>query len=123
MMDNLAWGINLAVLGFFLAIVPFLPKHRSWARSLVIVITLGLWVRYLIWRVTATAPLSLASWSGAFFVFALGVEILIFLSMAIFLTTLCRYADRSREADRHEEVAAFASAREAAHRRCLSYHL
>lgn len=103
MIDNLAWGMNLAVLGLFLGIVPFLPKERSWARSLVIFGTMILWVRYLVWRATATAPEDLGSWSGKFFIFALAVELLIFLSMGIFLVTLCRYADRSREADRHEK--------------------
>ncbi len=50
MMENLARGLNLAVLGFFLAIVPLLPKDRTWARSLVVLVVLGLWVRYLVWR-------------------------------------------------------------------------
>ena len=32
MMDNLAWGINLAVIGFFLASRRCLPKQRTWAQ-------------------------------------------------------------------------------------------
>ena len=102
-MDNLAWGMNLIVLGFFVGFVPLLPKARTWARSLVIFATLILWVRYLLWRMTATAPAELGSPSGIFFCLALAVEILIFLSMGIFLVTLCRYADRSGEADRLEQ--------------------
>jgi cellulose synthase (UDP-forming) len=103
MTENLAWGLNLAVLGFFLAIVPMLPKQRTWARSLVILVVLGLWIRYLVWRLTATAPPDLASGAGLFFAFALAVEGLMFLTMAIFFVTLSRSADRSAEADRHEK--------------------
>jgi len=103
MTENLAWGLNLAVLGFFLAIVPMLPKDRTWARSLVILVVLGFWGRYLAWRLTSTAPPHLASGAGLFFLFALAVEGLMFLTMAIFFVTLSRAADRSAEADRHEK--------------------
>ncbi|MFZ1932472.1 MAG: glycosyltransferase [Thermoguttaceae bacterium] len=103
MMESLAWGLNLAVLGFFLAVVPMLPKERTWARSAVILAVLALWGRYLVWRITATAPPVLASAAGLFFVFALIVEGLMFFTMAIFFVTISRFADRSVEADRHEK--------------------
>jgi len=103
MTENLAWGLNLAVLGFFVALVPLLPRDRTWARSLVVLMVLGLWGRYLAWRITSTAPLEPASGNGLFFVVALAIEILMFLSMTLFLVTLCRYVDRSPEADRHEK--------------------
>ena len=67
MMDNLAWGINLAVLGFFLAVVPLLPRERTWARTLVISITLVLWARYLYWRYTDTAPAEFTFATGSFY--------------------------------------------------------
>ena len=41
--------------------------------------------------------------TGSFYFFALAVETLISVSMVIFLVTLCRYANRSREADRYEK--------------------
>ena len=121
-MDNLAWGINLAVIGFFLACVPCLPKQRTWARSLVVFVTLLMWARYLAWRMTATAPAELRSWGGAFFFCALAIEILIFVNMALSLVILCRHADRSSEADRHEKWLR-TSARAPAVRGRLSHHV
>jgi cellulose synthase (UDP-forming) len=103
MMNNLALGLNLGVLGFFLAVVPLLPKQRTWARSLVVLIAVGFSIRYLWWRATATAPPNLSSGAGAFFFVGLIVESLMFVTMNIFLLTLCRTVDRSAEADRHEK--------------------
>ena len=103
MTENLAWGLNLAVLGIFLVVVPLLPRERTWARSLVVLVVLGLWGRYLMWRITSTAPTELTLGNGLFFSVALVIEILMFLSMALFLVTLCRYINRSPEADRHEK--------------------
>jgi cellulose synthase (UDP-forming) len=103
MTENLAWGLNLAVVGFFMAAVPLLPRERTWARTLVVLSVLGLWGRYLVWRITSTAPPASASGSGLFFVVALAIEMLMFLSMTLFLVTLCRYVSRSSEADRHEK--------------------
>jgi cellulose synthase (UDP-forming) len=103
MTENLAWGLNLAVLAFFMAVVSFLPRNRTWARSLVVFIVLGLWVRYLVWRITSTAPPAAMSGSSLFFVVALTIELLMFLSMTLFLITLCRYVERSPEADRYEK--------------------
>lgn len=102
MMEHLAWGANLAVLGFFLAIVPLLPWEKTWARTFVVAVTLIIWLRYLAWRITSTAPPAPSSWSGAFFFVGLAIEILMFVGMVIYLVILCRYSDRSREADRHE---------------------
>ena len=103
MMNNLALAFNLGVIGFFLAIVPLLPRERTWSRFLVVCVVLGLWVRYLVWRCTATAPPELASAAGVFFFVALAIEGLMFLCLVIFLTTLSRWADRSQEADRYEK--------------------
>jgi cellulose synthase (UDP-forming) len=103
MMNNLALGLNLAVLGFFLAIVPLLPKDRTWSRSLVIFVVLALWVRYLIWRWTCTAPPELMSGMGLFYFFGLAVEVVIFLSMVLFFVMLSRSTDRTGEADRYEK--------------------
>jgi cellulose synthase (UDP-forming) len=103
MMESLAWAGNLAVIGFFAAIVPLLPKHKTWARTLVIALVLLLWARYMVWRVTATAPSGLTSGMGLFFLFALGLEMLMCVSMVIFLATLSRTTNRSHEADRHEK--------------------
>ncbi len=103
MIVNLAWATNLAVLGFFLGVVPLLPRERTWTRTLVVSITLACWARYLFWRYTSTAPAEFTFGTGAFFVLALAVETLICVSMVIFLVTLCRAADRSAEADRYEK--------------------
>jgi cellulose synthase (UDP-forming) len=103
MMEHLALAINVAVVGFFLAVVPLLPWERTWSRSLVVFVVLALWVRYLVWRWTATAPPELASAAGAFFLVALLIEGLMFLCLTVFLLTLSRRADRSGEADRYEK--------------------
>ncbi len=103
MMNDLALALNLVVLGFFLAVMPFLPKERTWARSLVIIVVLGLWIRYMVWRVTATAPPDLSSGMGLFFLVALFVEVFMFFSLIVFLVTLSRVSNRSHEADRYEK--------------------
>jgi cellulose synthase (UDP-forming) len=102
-MDNLALGLNAAVIGFFLAVMPFLPRERTWARSLVVFAVLGLWARYLVWRVTATAPMELMSGLGLFFVAGLVIEIMIFVMMVLFFMTLSRTVNRTHEADRYEQ--------------------
>ena len=103
MMESLAWGLNLAVLAIFFTLVPRLPRERTWARSLVVLVVLGLWCRYFVWRMTSTTPAEQPSGSWPFFFVALALEMLMFLSMALFLATLCRYVNRSPEADRHEK--------------------
>ena len=105
-MENLAWASNLAVLAFFLAIVPLLPKQKTWARSLVIALVLALWARYMVWRITGTAPPDLSSGIGLFFLFALAIECLMGLSMVIFLVTLSRTSNRSLEAERYDSMPA-----------------
>jgi cellulose synthase (UDP-forming) len=102
MTDAVALALNLGVLGLVLAAVPLLPRQRTWARSLVVLFTIGLWVRYLHWRVTVTAPPDLASAEGLYYLLVLAVEGVGFLSFSLFYLTLSRTADRSGEADRHE---------------------
>jgi cellulose synthase (UDP-forming) len=102
MTTGTALGLVLAVAGFLLLVVPLLPRRRTWARTLVVVLTLALWGRYLVWRATATAPPRLASGEGTYFVLALAAEGLALFSMAIFYLTLTRTTDRSAEADRLE---------------------
>ncbi|MGY3238751.1 cellulose synthase (UDP-forming) [Bradyrhizobium sp. USDA 4448] len=48
---------GLIALGAFMAIVPLLRRESTMARSLLAVASLGLMLRYLHWRVTATLPL------------------------------------------------------------------
>jgi cellulose synthase (UDP-forming) len=102
MTDNLAIGINLAVAGFYLAVLTLLPRHRAWVRALAVAVALGCWARYLAWRVTSTAPESLGSLSGAYFLAILSFELVAYGSMVIFFVILSRWSDRSPEADRHE---------------------
>ena len=103
MMNDLALALNLVVLGFFLAVMPFLPKERTWVRSLVIIVVLGLWIRYMVWRVTATAPPDLSSGMGLFF-FGRSVRRSIYvLQSDSLLVTLSRVSNRSHEADRYEK--------------------
>ncbi|MGY4234819.1 cellulose synthase (UDP-forming) [Bradyrhizobium sp. USDA 4449] len=55
MTDALTPG--LIALGAFMAIVPLLRRESTMARSLLAVASIGLMLRYLHWRVTATLPL------------------------------------------------------------------
>jgi cellulose synthase (UDP-forming) len=102
MMENLAWALNLLVIAFFLGVVPLLPKQKTWARSLVVATVLVIWARYIIWRITATAPPDLGSGAGCFYLFALVMECLMCISLVIFLVTLSRTTNRSPDADRYE---------------------
>jgi cellulose synthase (UDP-forming) len=102
MTTGTSFGLTLAVVGAILLVVPLLPRQRTWARTLLVLCTLALWGRYLVWRATATAPPRLATAEGTFFVVALAAEGLALLSMAIFYLTLTRTTDRSAEADRLE---------------------
>ena len=104
MMNDLALSLNMVTIAFFLAIVPFLPREKTWARSFVVSILILLWVRYLFWRCTSTMPHDIDSWLGIFFVFGLLVEIVIFFAMVVFFITLSRYSNRTPEADRHEKT-------------------
>ncbi len=102
--DLEALGPSLLVVAFFLIAAPFLPRGRTWSRSLVVALAALVAGRYLWWRFTETlGPESpLDSIQSVWVVFCFVVEALAFAEIAINLLTLSRHADRSPEADRHE---------------------
>jgi cellulose synthase (UDP-forming) len=92
-----------ALVGFFLGVAPYLPKQRSWARTLVVAIGLVLTVRYLLWRFVDTVlPAKLLCLEGAWFLFVYAAELVAFFNQFLFQVVLTRVADRSTEADRYE---------------------
>jgi cellulose synthase (UDP-forming) len=94
---------SVAVLGFFLAVVPALPRHKTWARTLVIGVGLAVCFRYLVWRLLATVcPADLISVEGAWILFLFGFELLAFANQLILFVILTRATDRTPEADRYE---------------------
>ena len=90
------------VLGFLLGIAPWLPLHRTWARSSVILICGGLSIRYLLWRWTATLPTGLSNLEQLWMWTVFAVECVGYTSLAILLLVMTRRTDRAGEADRHE---------------------
>jgi cellulose synthase (UDP-forming) len=88
---------------FYLAIAPALPRQRTWARALVVMVALALAVRYLAWRWLESMPAGdrmtpEGLWSLGIYL----VELLAFLNYSVLLLTLCRWTSRSGEADRYE---------------------
>lgn len=99
-----ALGPALLVLAFFLLGVFGWSKHQTWARALTCVVTLGLALRYMVWRYTETVlpqPFD-GSIDSAWIYFLFVIEGLAFLEAATFMVTMSRYVDRSGEADRYE---------------------
>ena len=123
-MDNLAWGINLAVIGFFLGFVPLLAQAADLgpvAGDLRYPAPVGT-LSGVANDGNRARGIALVERSRSFSC-ALAVEILIFVNMGIFLVILCRHADRSGEADRHEKWLRSLPARSPAHRGCFPHHV
>lgn len=93
---------SLLVLAFFLALAPLLPLQRTWARSLTVLVCVGVSARYSIWRWTHTLPSGLATLEQLWMWVVFAIEIAAYASLATLLLVLTRRADRSPEADRHE---------------------
>jgi cellulose synthase (UDP-forming) len=97
------FALSLAVVGFFLAIAPGLPRNKTWARTLVVAVGLAVCLRYLVWRLVATVcPADLVSVEGAWILFLFGFELLAFGNQFILHSILTRVTDRTPEADRYE---------------------
>lgn len=101
-LDALAPGF--LVLGFYIGIAPFLPRHRTWARSLVLGIAGLCTLRYFDWRFAWTMDFDQATGiQGAWMLIYLVVEVAAFAEIAVGHLMLTRRADRKPEADRHEQ--------------------
>ena len=131
MMELVPFAPSVAVAGFFLAVAPALPRHKTWARTLVIGVGLVVCLRYLAWRLLATVcPADLVSLEGAWILFLFAFELVAFGNQFILHVILTRATDRTPEADRYEAelrrtpVEQQVSARNSASRsRCLSVFL
>jgi cellulose synthase (UDP-forming) len=92
-----------ALVGFFVGVSPYLPKHKNWARTLVAVIALVPTVRYLWWRLVETLlPAPFLSLEGVWFASIYAFELVGFFNQFLFQAVLSRVSDRSSEADRYE---------------------
>ncbi|WP_207462677.1 glycosyltransferase [Azospirillum sp. SYSU D00513] len=96
-----AFGPTLLCAAFFLLFAWGWPRHKTWTRAVVCLFVFLVAFRYLVWRFTDTVLPHPQDGSFSFwwtwFVFA--VEILAFSDILLFLVTMGRHVDRSREAD------------------------
>jgi cellulose synthase (UDP-forming) len=97
------YAVCLALVGFYLGIAPFLPKQKTWSRTLMVAIALAMAVRYLSWRLLDTVlPADLMSAQGVWYLGIYILELLSFLNYSVLFLTLCRWTNRSSEADGYE---------------------
>ena len=85
--------ILLFLLG--LIIVKAYPEPKGWIRSLVILILLGLIIRYLLWRSLSTLNLS-NPLDGIFSIGLFGLELLVIFSSSLQLFLMLKVKNRSR---------------------------
>src|SRR5262249_23729701 len=87
----------------FLGVAPYLPRQKTWARTLVIGIGLAVSLRYLLWRWFDTvAPAAWADAAGVWYLSVFGFEAVAFVNQFLLHIVLTRTTDRSGEADRYE---------------------
>jgi cellulose synthase (UDP-forming) len=104
MTDFAPFALFIATAGFFIAVVPFLPRKAAWARTLVVAIGIAVSARYFCWRLLATVlPTDLLSPAGFWYLSIYACEIAAFFNQFLFQTLLTGVADRSTEADRYEK--------------------
>lgn len=97
--------VSMLLLGFYLCVMPALPKRRTWARVLLVAVALAVAVRYLVWRLVATVlPADLCTGAGIWYVIVYLIEVISFVNYSIFFLILSRWAERSTEANRREAV-------------------
>ena len=97
------WAAALALIGLSLAVLPSMPREKSWSRTLVLAVGLVVTVRYLYWRLVQTV-LPADPWTGAglwiwtVFLF----ELAALANCSITYLMLTRTSDHTAEADAHE---------------------
>jgi cellulose synthase (UDP-forming) len=97
------WAATLAVAGFSLAILPSLPRRRTWARITVVAIALSLSVRYLGWRLMDTVwPADPLTPSGLWVWAVFSFELAAIVNSGVTFLMLTRTSDHTAAADRHE---------------------
>ncbi len=88
---------------FVLFAFPFLDNKDKIARTFIIILTLTLAFRYLMWRLISTVlPGSGWTFPGVWLWICLVVEVLAFFESFVFLLIMLRRADRKKQADRYE---------------------
>jgi cellulose synthase (UDP-forming) len=97
------YALSIILMGFFACIAPALPREKTWARALIVVIGIAAAVRYLAWRLLETmAPEGPMSLRGAWFIGIFVIEVLTFINYSTLFMILSRRSNRSAEADHHE---------------------
>jgi hypothetical protein len=87
----------ICVIGVFLAVVPALPRDRTWARSLIALCGCALLLRYLAWRLGETLALEGLGTAGHLWVWScLVAELLVIFDSLVSLLMMSRWADRSQ---------------------------
>ncbi|WP_169978947.1 glycosyltransferase [Tautonia rosea] len=97
------WAAALLVTGLSIAVLPSMPRHRTWARVLVLSVALAITVRYLDWRLMQTVrPVDPSTWAGLWIWTVFGFEVAALINCAVTYLMLTRTSDHSSEADNHE---------------------
>ncbi|RUL84172.1 glycosyltransferase family 2 protein [Tautonia sociabilis] len=97
------WAPVLIVAGLAVAVLPGLPRQRSWARSLAVAFALAVAVRYLILRASITVlPVDPTTWAGIWVWTVFLFELAAIANCGVTYLMLTRTSDHSAEADRHE---------------------
>jgi cellulose synthase (UDP-forming) len=96
------WALPLAVAGFCIGVLPFLPVQRTWARCLAIAVGLLVTGRYVFWRFTETTlPADPLTGAGFWVWLVFAFEAVAILNFSITYLMLTRRTDRRTDADRH----------------------
>lgn len=94
---------SLIVIGLFLLLTPLLPRNKHWARTIVVSILAIASLRYMWWRTANTLPSDLGSLENLWMAAVFATECVGYTSLGVMLLVMTKRADRTPEADRHEE--------------------
>ncbi len=97
------WTAAAAVVGFCIAIMPALPRQKTWGRTLAVAVGMCTTARYLHWRFVQTVLPTLPStvegvWIWVVFLF----ELASITNFSVTFLMLTRTTNRSKDADRGE---------------------
>src|SRR5262245_37465340 len=102
-MDFTPLLVCVGVAGLFLAVVRFLPRQATWARTLVIALGILVSARYLSWRLLATVlSEDVISPAGIWYLLIYACEVVGFVNQLLLHLILTCVTDRSRQADEYE---------------------
>ena len=118
------WAAALAVAGFCIAILPSLPRHQTWGRTLAVVVGLLMTARYMWWRLVETVlPTEPLTGPGLWIWIVFLFELAALINASISYIMLTHTSDRSEEANKHERRLRQHARRDPATRGRVSLHV